>query len=125
MFIKFEVKVTSANSHELADVLLRYWREQGGGDGCRKFCCVSSVFVVNYGGYLIKIGGSSNGRTEAFEAFNRGPNPCPPACERSEVWCGKKVPNALSAGIRTAEYKIFTRKFFEPVPRQIFAAAKI
>ena len=27
----------------------------------------------------VVIGGSSNGRTAAFEAVNRGSNPCPPA----------------------------------------------
>ena len=35
--------------------------------------CTIVEFVTYY------IGVSSNGRTEAFEAFNRGSNPCTPA----------------------------------------------
>ena len=41
---------------------------------------VESVSNVKKANFLnIEFGGSSNGRTEAFEAFNRGPTPCPPA----------------------------------------------
>ncbi len=36
---------------------------------------------------------------------------------------GSKV--YFAPGTRTAEYKIFSRKFFEPVPRQIFVKTKI
>src|SRR3989344_8712333 len=32
---------------------------------------------------ISKAGGSSNGRTAAFEAVNRGSNPCPPALDIS------------------------------------------
>lgn len=36
---------------------------------------------------LVYIGVSSNGRTEAFEAFNRGSNPCTPAFRRYTPQC--------------------------------------
>jgi putative endonuclease len=32
-----------------------------------------------------RAGGSSNGRTPAFEAVNRGPNPCPPALPKDMI----------------------------------------
>ena len=40
-----------------------------------------SVYLQLNKEFVLKTGESSNGRTEAFEAFNRGSNPCTPANE--------------------------------------------
>ena len=35
--------------------------------------------IIDHSQLIIVVGGSSNGRTAAFGAVNRGSNPCPPA----------------------------------------------
>lgn len=49
------------------------------------------------------IGISSNGRTEAFEAFNRGSNPCIPAKIAQQFLLGKQTVGPFATGIRKPE----------------------
>ena len=48
--------------------------------------------------FRLKFGGSSNGRTVAFEAINWGSNPCPPALQFSQTQISESAPRWIQRG---------------------------
>ena len=63
-------------------------------------------------GKVENIGGSSNGRTVAFEAINWGSIPCPPAREKTPSGCffiraeGRKCQEHFRQGIEKVVYEL-------------------